>query len=138
MPSHHLMGQHLGEWRWFERFISAGFYGSHPPGLLYPCEFRNQARECDILIKEDAQFLRSLAVEQITRLKIMFVQYFPVLSLDIFNHLSYPFQFKIFTVEKSKVKFECFPQGIFIEGFLLSKTNISRKTLDPCSSAKQR
>ena len=92
----------------------------------------------DILIKEDAQFLRFLAVKQITRLKIMFVQYFPVLSLDIFNHLSYLFQFKIFTVVKSKVKVECSPQGICIEGFLLSKTNISRKTLDPCSSAKQR
>ena len=138
MPSHHLMGQHLGEWRWFERFIIAGFHGSHPPGLLYPCEFTNQARECDILIKEDAQFLRFLAVKQITRLKIMFVQYFPVLSLDIFNHLSYLFQFKIFTVVKSKVKVECSPQGICIEGFLLSKTNISRKTLDPCSSDKQR
>ena len=83
-------------------------------------------------------FLRFLAVEQITRLKIMFVQYFPVLSLEIFNHLSYPFQFDLLTVVKSKVKVECFPQGIFIEGFLLSKTNISRKTLDPCSTAKQR
>ena len=47
----------------------------------------------------------------------MFVQYFPVLSLEIFNHLSYPFKLDILTVVTSKSKLNVFPQGIFIEGF---------------------